>query len=170
MRACSRARPGSGREVGRGGEGGVFPSASLLGRGVELNDGGRGRRCRGPEGKWNRERTAVRDGHEDGEVTLGGRGGEVRRGGCGPPTASTRWRCRPTSISLIATRCQGAARADARGRVDPGSTHAGAGRRGGRDPGAVDVEVGGVTDVRRAHPDRTQRALSAPARGSAFLR
>src|SRR5207245_11728770 len=27
----------------------------------------------GPKGKWNRERTAVRHGHEDGEVTLGGR-------------------------------------------------------------------------------------------------
>ena len=27
----------------------------------------------GLKGKWNRERTAVRDGHEDGEVTLGGR-------------------------------------------------------------------------------------------------
>ena len=27
----------------------------------------------GPKGRWNRERTAVRHGHEDGEVTLGGR-------------------------------------------------------------------------------------------------
>jgi hypothetical protein len=27
----------------------------------------------GPKGEWNRERTAVRHGHEDGEVTLGGR-------------------------------------------------------------------------------------------------
>jgi putative transposase len=27
----------------------------------------------GPKGKWNRERTTVRHGHEDGEVTLGGR-------------------------------------------------------------------------------------------------
>src|SRR5438067_9390696 len=33
----------------------------------------------GPRGKWNRERTAVRHGHEDGEVTLGGRRVEVRR-------------------------------------------------------------------------------------------
>src|SRR6516165_11343958 len=33
----------------------------------------------GPKGKWNRERTAVRHGHEDGEVTLGGRRGPVRR-------------------------------------------------------------------------------------------
>ena len=33
----------------------------------------------GPKGKWNPERTAVRHGHEDGEVTLGGRRVEVRR-------------------------------------------------------------------------------------------
>jgi putative transposase len=33
----------------------------------------------GPKGKWNRERIAVRHGHEDGEVTLGGRRVEVRR-------------------------------------------------------------------------------------------
>ena len=33
----------------------------------------------GPKGKWNRERTAVRHGHEDGEVTLGGRRVQVKR-------------------------------------------------------------------------------------------
>jgi len=33
----------------------------------------------GPKGKWNGERTAVRHGHEDGEVTLGGRRVQVRR-------------------------------------------------------------------------------------------
>ena len=33
----------------------------------------------GPRGKWNRERAAVRHGHEDGEVTLGGRRVGVRR-------------------------------------------------------------------------------------------
>jgi putative transposase len=33
----------------------------------------------GPKGKWNRDRTAVRHGHEDGEVTLGGRRVEVKR-------------------------------------------------------------------------------------------
>jgi len=33
----------------------------------------------GPKGKWNPERTAVRHGHEDGEVTLGGRRVEVQR-------------------------------------------------------------------------------------------
>jgi putative transposase len=33
----------------------------------------------GPKGRWNRERTAVRHGHEGGEVTLGGRRVEVKR-------------------------------------------------------------------------------------------
>jgi len=33
----------------------------------------------GPKGKWNGDRTAVRHGHEGGEVTLGGRRVEVRR-------------------------------------------------------------------------------------------
>jgi putative transposase len=33
----------------------------------------------GPKGKWNPDRTAFRHGHEDGEVTLGGRRVEVRR-------------------------------------------------------------------------------------------
>ena len=33
----------------------------------------------GPKGRWNRERTAVRHGQEDGEVTLGGRRVGVKR-------------------------------------------------------------------------------------------
>ena len=33
----------------------------------------------GPKGKWNPDRTAVRHGHENGEVTFGGRRVEVRR-------------------------------------------------------------------------------------------
>ena len=33
----------------------------------------------GPKGKWNPERTAVRHGHETGEVTLGGRRVAVKR-------------------------------------------------------------------------------------------
>jgi putative transposase len=33
----------------------------------------------GPKGKWNRDRAAVRHGHEDGEVTLGGRRVAVKR-------------------------------------------------------------------------------------------
>ena len=33
----------------------------------------------GPKGKWNPERTAIRHGHQDGEVTLGGRRVSVKR-------------------------------------------------------------------------------------------
>ena len=33
----------------------------------------------GPKGRWNPDRTAVRHGHEDGEVTLGGRRVAVKR-------------------------------------------------------------------------------------------
>src|SRR6201998_193700 len=33
----------------------------------------------GPKGRWNRDRSAVRHGHENGEVTLGGRRVPVRR-------------------------------------------------------------------------------------------
>ncbi len=33
----------------------------------------------GPKGRWNPDRTAVRHGHEDGEVTLGGRRVAVER-------------------------------------------------------------------------------------------
>ena len=33
----------------------------------------------GPKGRWNSERTAVRHGHESGEVTLGGRRVPVKR-------------------------------------------------------------------------------------------
>ena len=33
----------------------------------------------GPKGKWNPDRTAIRHGHEDGEVTLGGRRVEIGR-------------------------------------------------------------------------------------------
>ena len=33
----------------------------------------------GPKGKWNSDRIAVRHGHEDGEVTLGGRRVAVKR-------------------------------------------------------------------------------------------
>jgi hypothetical protein len=47
----------------------------VLGELLEQEVGG----VAGAKGKWNRERTAVRHGHEDGEVTLGGRRVQVRR-------------------------------------------------------------------------------------------
>ena len=44
----------------------------------------------GPKGKWNPDRTAVRHGHENGEVTLGGRRVPVSGRVPGPPMASRR--------------------------------------------------------------------------------
>ena len=88
----------------------------------------------GPEGKWNRERTAVRRGHEDGEVTLGGRRVPVKR-----PRARTADGESELSLGTyehFAERDQFGRRgvgADAGGRLDPPvPPRAGAGRRAGR--------------------------------------
>ena len=55
---------------------------------------------------WNPERTAVRHGHEDGEVTLGGRRVEVAAAaGADRGRRAPRCRWRPMSISLIVIRC-----------------------------------------------------------------
>ncbi len=59
----------------------------------------------GPKEKWNLERTAVRHGHEEGEVTLGGSRSSAR--GCGPRTASPRCNSQPMTTSLIAIRSPG---------------------------------------------------------------
>ena len=60
----------------------------------------------GPKGKQNPDRTAVRHGHEDGEVTLGGRRVEVRRPRVRTADGEPRCRLGPMSTSLIATRCR----------------------------------------------------------------
>jgi putative transposase len=52
----------------------------------------------------NELRTAVRHGHEDGEVTLGGRRVAVKRPAPGRPMASRRCRLGRMSISLTVTR------------------------------------------------------------------
>ena len=57
----------------------------------------------GPKGRHNPGRSAVRHGHEDGEVALGGRRVGVEHPRVGPRMASRRCRLRPTSISLAAT-------------------------------------------------------------------
>ena len=57
----------------------------------------------GPKGRWIPERTAVRHGHEDGEVTLGGRRVRSSARGCARRMASRRCRLGPMSISLIVT-------------------------------------------------------------------
>ncbi len=113
----------------------------------------------GPKGKRNPERTAVRHGHEDGEVTLGGRRVEVERPRV--RTADGEAEVPLETYEHFADRdplAPGRAGADARRRLDaPVPAHAGAGRRGGRDAGAVDVEVARCRG----------RSWSAPARRSA---
>jgi putative transposase len=59
----------------------------------------------GPKGKHVPDRAAVRHGHEDGSVTLGGGGYRYADHGCAPPTAVVRWRCRPTSCSRALNCC-----------------------------------------------------------------
>src|ERR687895_2003610 len=52
----------------------------------------------GPKGRHDPERSAVRHGHEGGEVTLGGRRVPVSRRGCGARTARARSSWAPTGI------------------------------------------------------------------------
>ena len=121
----------------------------------------------GPKGKQIADRAAVRHGHEDGEVTLGGRRVAVEpaadadgRRRAEVPLAT--YRALRRSRSVVA----GGAGADARRCLDPAvPAHAGAGRRGGRGQGAVDVEVGGVAQF----VERTRTAL-AGADGAAGSR
>ena len=75
-----RVQEALGEFVGAAEEGLFAPLSVGLGLGVltelmdeEVDD------VVGPKGKWNADRTAVRHGHEAGEVTLGGRRVEVRR-------------------------------------------------------------------------------------------
>ena len=58
----------------------------------------------GPKHATMKERSAVRHGHEDGEVTLGGRRVAVKRPRAAALMGSTRCRCRRTRISLTVTR------------------------------------------------------------------
>ena len=118
----------------------------------------------GPKGKWNPDRTAVRHGHEDGEVTLGGRRVQVRRPRV--RTADGESEVPLATYEHFADRDPlggGRVGADAGRRLDPPvPARAGAGRRAGRVRGAVDVEVGGVAHVRAADP-RSAVAADEPA-------
>ena len=58
----------------------------------------------GPKGKHDPDRNAVRHGHEDGEVTLGGRRVAVKRPRVRSADGEARCRSRRTSTSPIATR------------------------------------------------------------------
>ena len=118
----------------------------------------------GPKGKHDPDRSAVRHGHEGGEVTLGGRRVPVerprarsadgeRRGRAWAPTRTSPTRDPLTDVD---------ARADARRRLDaPLRAHGRAGRHGGRRGRALDEQVGGQPRVRLAHaraPDRADVA------------
>ena len=74
MRACSRSvQEALGQLVGAAKEG-LLALSVEVGLGVlrELLEA-EVEELVGPKGRWNRDRTAVRHGHEDGELTLGGR-------------------------------------------------------------------------------------------------
>ena len=111
----------------------------------------------GPKGKHNPDRVAVRHGHEDGEVTLGGRRVEVGARGRGRRTARPRCSCRPMSISLI-----GSARRVVLERMLAGvSTRR---YRRTQEPVGEQVEVRARSTsksaVSRSFVERTRKALS----------
>ena len=118
----------------------------------------------GPKGKWNPDRTAVRHGHENGEVTLGGRRVQVSR-----PRARTadgesevpletyeHFADRDQLDGVVLERMlAGVSTRKYRRAQEP----VGERGRGGRP---LDVEVGGVADVRAAHPHRAVEADEPP--------
>ncbi len=99
--------------------------------------------------------------------------GDARRapgGGRAAARPQRRWPQRAAASDLRPLRRprsadQGRAGADARRRLDPPlPAHARAGRRRARAGCALDVEVGGLAGVRRAHTRGTWRADGPPAR------
>ena len=111
----------------------------------------------GPRGKWNRERTAVRHGHEDGEVTLGGRRVGVKRPRV--RTADGESEVTLETYEHFAGRDRlGRARAgaDARRRLDPQLPPAAGTDRGRRSRGNASTSKSSVS---RAFVQRTREAL-----------
>jgi hypothetical protein len=120
----------------------------------------------GPKGEWNRDRSAVRHGHDDGEVTLGGRRVPVRRSPA--RTADGQSEVTLATYEYFADR-------DPLARVVLKRMLAGVSTRhyrrtqepvGGEivDGGVVDVEAGGVQNVRGANPAGARRADEPTAR------
>jgi hypothetical protein len=107
----------------------------------------------GPKGKWNRDRSAVRHGHEDGEVTLGGRRVAVERprvrtadGEAEVPLATyEHFAGRDQLEGVVLERMLSGVESQV-------PACRGAGRRAGRAGRPLDVEVGGVAHVRAARP------------------
>ena len=123
----------------------------------------------GPKGRWNPDRTAVRHGHEDGEVTLGGRRVGVKRRrartadgeGEVPLVSYEHFADRDRLGDVVLERMLAGVSTEVPSR-------AGASRHRGRDRRAVDVEVGAVPHVRAAHPRSAVEPDGAPARGHAI--
>ena len=87
----------------------------------------------GPKGRHDPERTAVRHGHEAGEVTLGGRRVPVERPRVRTADGESEVALGPTALRRPRSADPACARADARRRLDaPLRAHARAGRRRGR--------------------------------------
>ena len=118
----------------------------------------------GPKGRWNPDRTAVRHGHEDGEVTLGGR--RVQVGRPRARTADGEGEVPLVTYEHFADRDQlgdgvlermlaGVWTRQYRRAQEP------VGERGG-DRRAVDVEVGGVPHVRAATRDQLWNLMNRP--------
>ena len=118
----------------------------------------------GPKGKWNPDRTAVRHGHENGEVTLGGRRVQVRR-----PRARTadgesevpletyeHFADRDQLEGVVLERMlAGVSTRRYRRAQEP------VGDRG-RDRRPLDVEVGGVAHVHAADPPALWKLMNRP--------
>ena len=118
----------------------------------------------GPKGRHNPDRTAVRHGHDDGEVTLGGRRVQAQR----PRVRSADGReevelrtyshfaARDPLTALVLEQMLAGVSTRRMRRTR-------AGRRGDRGGGAVGVEVCDLQVVRRAHTGEPRRADGAPA-------
>ena len=120
----------------------------------------------GPKGKWNPDRTAVRHGHEDGEVTLGGRRVRVKRPRA--RTADGESEVPLVTYDHFADRDQlgdvvlermlaGVSTRKYRRAQEPVGEQVETGR-------PLDVEVGGVPHVRAADPRSAVEADEPPAR------
>ena len=118
----------------------------------------------GPKGKWNRERTAVRHGHEDGEVTLGGRRVGVDRPRVRAADGESEVALR--TYEHFADRDQledvvlermlaGVSTRKYRRAQEPVGEQVNARR-------PVDVEVSGVASVRAAHPRSLWKLMNRP--------
>ncbi len=120
----------------------------------------------GPKGKHDPDRVAYRHGTDDGEVTLGGRRVGVERprmrskdGESEVPVRTYEHFASRDQLSRVVLERMLAGVSTRRYRAV-----AGAGRRAGRERGAVDVEVVGVAHVRGAHEGGAFGADVPPAR------